>query len=509
MNRLGKIMKGARMFWERWRAADVGVWRPRICHNQDPFHGHVLTIHQPKEMGNQMASARIPKHGFSSRGCDGNRLPKHYFRQATRPRCDLAVIDRVSILRTPSARERITKMSRSEMLIIKPFGRQMESQNSGLIPSHTLPITLLLCGVWLLCHTAHALDTPYQVETIFTYTGFKEDGQKFHQETWHWSVVVNQGKWLFRGTNVSGGDSREVYRLIGTDGTNIYRLSEYSPTANVGTNYIPGLGTVRIAPSESGVAIPYPDTTLISPLWFAYGSGYYLSSHKNAELKPIWYHDYDLFLQPQVVYPAYIELNENPPHLPKRTVFMSTGKMIGLKENRIMESPYPRPFDRGFTNAIFESPSFTNAGGVAVPTGFRLDVFNLSNSQNKPALVHAMSFVGTTVSVRQLSDKPETVPEVTTRVIVDDWRIAVFDPVQAQMSPVSYVMKSKWINSTNDPAVTGIVQAHQRKLQSINHGKARAGRGSVMALLILVTVTFGGVCAFLFMKKRSPTEMVS
>ena len=75
MNRLGKILKGARMFWERWRVADVGVWRPRICYNQDLSHGPMLTVHQPEEKGNPMESTPIPIYGFSPPGCDGRRLP--------------------------------------------------------------------------------------------------------------------------------------------------------------------------------------------------------------------------------------------------------------------------------------------------------------------------------------------------------------------------------------------------------------------------------------------------
>jgi hypothetical protein len=86
----------------------------------------MLTIHQPEETGNQMASAPIPKHGFSSPGCDGRRLPNYYFRRVTCPQRAATVIDRVSILRTPSVRERITKMNRSEMLLVKPSSKQIE-----------------------------------------------------------------------------------------------------------------------------------------------------------------------------------------------------------------------------------------------------------------------------------------------------------------------------------------------------------------------------------------------
>lgn len=73
------------MFWECWRVAGVGVWRPRRCHNQDPFQGPVLTIHQPEGEGNQMAIAPVPKHDFSSPGCNGRKLPKPCFGRVARP----------------------------------------------------------------------------------------------------------------------------------------------------------------------------------------------------------------------------------------------------------------------------------------------------------------------------------------------------------------------------------------------------------------------------------------
>ena len=39
----------------------------------------MLAIRYTEEKGNQMVSASIPKHGFSSPGCNGIRLPKHCF----------------------------------------------------------------------------------------------------------------------------------------------------------------------------------------------------------------------------------------------------------------------------------------------------------------------------------------------------------------------------------------------------------------------------------------------
>ena len=109
MNRLEKALSRARKFWERRRGrssglaangpADVGVWRPRICHNQDPFHGPVLSSHEPEEKGNPMASAPITKHGFSSPGCDGRRLTKHCSRFAARPRRVVSTIGRLATLR--------------------------------------------------------------------------------------------------------------------------------------------------------------------------------------------------------------------------------------------------------------------------------------------------------------------------------------------------------------------------------------------------------------------------
>jgi hypothetical protein len=70
--------------------------------------------------------------------------------------------------------------------------------------------------------------------------------------------------------------------------------------------------------------------------------------------------------------------------------------------------PYPRrpPFDKGFTNSVFQVLSFTNINGVELPLTGRLDTFRPEPRGRRPELLHYTQY---RISLRSWSDKPEKV----------------------------------------------------------------------------------------------------
>ena len=106
----------------------------------------------------------------------------------------------------------------------------------------------------------------------------------------------------------------------------------------------------------------------ITVAWFAFASQCYLDSTNNYILPP---YSTDPVRVPQR---AIVVRTTEDPQLPLYCAFLSDG--IDRRFEQL--SPYPPPFNNGFTNAIFEVLAFTNVNGRSFPEHINCQVFGPS-----------------------------------------------------------------------------------------------------------------------------------
>jgi len=76
------------------------------------------------------------------------------------------------------------------------------------------------------------------------------------------------------------------------------------------------------------------------------------------------------------------KLNESDPGFLEYLAEMADGYMYDLKDGQLRNTKHPSPFDKGFTNALYKTTSWTNVSGMAIPLTFELQKFTPNYSRN-------------------------------------------------------------------------------------------------------------------------------
>jgi hypothetical protein len=106
-------------------------------------------------------------------------------------------------------------------------------------------------------------------------------------------------------------------------------------------------------------------------VWLAYASADYFGS-----LAP---GDRALFLHPiksgsglvrREELPCVWTLGARPPQLPRRVEYLRDMSRVLVRSDLVLTNPLPAPFQRGYTQAVFESSGLTNVNGLSLPTAF-------------------------------------------------------------------------------------------------------------------------------------------
>jgi hypothetical protein len=105
---------------------------------------------------------------------------------------------------------------------------------------------------------------------------------------------------------------------------------------------------------------------------------------------------------------------------------------------------YPPPYDKGFSNSVFQATAFTNVYGVSIPTEFSMVTFRrLDGATSSNELRVHYQFQGTLTNVKQSVSVTEFVPRFPDGpTSVTDRRFAK-DPVP--IARISYLATTGWL----------------------------------------------------------------
>ena len=165
----------------------------------------MLAIRQPAERGNQMASALIPKPGFSFPGCNGRGLPKHRFRRVARQQRAAVEVGNNSLPRT------------------EPF---LAPAHSTLAREVTLFVFLFSFVASILGGTAFAAE--FAVSGTFNIKPMKVATGGPKVVSGYFSVTSKDCKWLIRSKRF---DEVHDYAQDAYDGRYVYTLSGFESWA--------------------------------------------------------------------------------------------------------------------------------------------------------------------------------------------------------------------------------------------------------------------------------------
>ena len=121
--------------------------------------------------------------------------------------------------------------------------------------------------------------------------------------------------------------------------------------------------------------VPEFDSTLGAPLWLAYASGCFFEHQStNDFLKPMW-ETADVFNEASVQ--GFWKRHDQPPRLPVEVVYVHDGTVrVKDASGNVRTRQAPKPYDRGYTQAVFLASNLTNLPGLAIPLEFTLRRFS-------------------------------------------------------------------------------------------------------------------------------------
>ena len=190
------------------------------------------------------------------------------------------------------------------------------------------------------------------------------------------SARFSNSLWMIRFV----GPSTELdYVEMGTDGTNIFTVksteSRYRRELSEGRQHQnSGQGAVRRGPVPNELAHPHAGM-----LWFAFASQAYFRTNGIAFLQPLLFAEAnsDILLYYGFRQKAQFEPWSTVESRPRRAVWFHDGlvryweRRDFAKVSRHLEKPWHEPYNKGFTNAVFEATDPKDEGGFSVPK--RLD----------------------------------------------------------------------------------------------------------------------------------------
>ncbi len=218
---------------------------------------------------------------------------------------------------------------------------------------------LLMPLVITLAATVEADAHEYELEGRLTASLHLAQGGSRAFDSARFHIYVKDCAWLMRATLEAGGTAGSLVERwdCGFDGEARRSVATYRSPQN-GDNW---LGAVDPEQVPTSPLMPH-----LGVAWFATASSCYLNSAAGTLLPP--HSATPVHVREQVI----IRRNEVEPQLPRYVAFLSDGY-----DHRFdgTAAKFPPPFDKGFTNAIFEVLRFTNVAGLELPAAFSLRSF--------------------------------------------------------------------------------------------------------------------------------------
>ena len=362
---------------------------------------------------------------------------------------------------------------------------------------------LLICifacvlGALNAARSGTADDLSYEATGKIDYRAFTYSSTQ-HQATVSFHLAVQGCRWRIRAW-FDGRDAPDYYE-VAYDGRQILFLQSLESSArrrrqrgSKATN----VATAAIFPGDVYYNEALPEVT---PIWFSLASSCYLDSVPPGIMEPPMPIDvlgvrYGMPIHPKLKYTA--TRMAGPLRLPSEVVYYSGPTIIDKRGKRFV---FPKPYDAGFTNAIYTVDSVTNIFGLHFPLLARLMLFSpKTNAASANALRLAGEYRLAVHTVHLLTNRPPLRPTIPGATLVADHR---FD---AELG-TPYLF---WLNQGNDWPSEPAIRAgehFQRFKEAVARrtGRIPSGRSALMCIIILAMLVVPGV--FLLAKRRQRVD---
>ena len=244
-------------------------------------------------------------------------------------------------------------------------------------------------------------------------------------------------------------------------------------------------------------------------IWLAYASGRYFQALTNNLLPPIWtMEDPRTRAHPFMVRAQFIT-NGAPPGLPSYIEYVTDGihREYHPGKQSLIELPLPPPFDGGFTNAVYEVRSWTNVGGMTLPTWFTFTVFS-SPLAGPP--IRRLIVQGSPSAIRTALPNSDLLPRAPGVVSVADHRFHGSVP-GASASNIAYpfiryrVTNGMWLGRAELISARSRHEKRLLRIEEAETGQTRMRVAPVLTVMALVLLTLP-LCFVLLRRLKHKTH---
>lgn len=205
------------------------------------------------------------------------------------------------------------------------------------------------------------------------FTIVQEDGRITQSNVVDFKIVVQDCNWKIREIRL--GDTNFDYFEASYDGTNLYKISNYQSAAERFQGGVQAAGGIIASATLDNSCVPhFIDIDELPVIWFAYASSCCLKQRTTVDsFEPI-----SLFGNQVAAFPFLLtgrfqlpfhQVRSSNSVAPDRAVWLDDG-LVYSEEGPVRKmSP---PFDKGFTNSVFQTLERTSVNGVEIPSHFTL-----------------------------------------------------------------------------------------------------------------------------------------
>lgn len=369
--------------------------------------------------------------------------------------------------------------------------------------SKLVPAAIVVVTNGLLC-CCNASPNTFEAEGTITHQLFDQRGLEKQRLAKHFMVVVDRASWMIRTTSIDASPEEPIIsEEVGFDGTNLFELTLSdsnkltSARASVSKsqrprNFIYSTGII------STNSIPRTDMRLISPIWFAFISSCSTDLRAGGKMKPLSFYPDKVFYDERFSNEAVAEYDGPLASFPKYIALLNSGSELGPMGGGKFVT-YGKPYDRGFTNAIYSVTAFTNINSISVPRDFSyLCLAPTANGTKSSDLFVNQRFDGRVHAARSGNSLPSLRPRIVELTMVQDSRL--------YLGTNKYTYTTKRWMETNESALQApyqnIKQLIEKRLTGRKQYRASPSRRIVVAVLF-VTALIAPAALFYFRWRRN------
>jgi hypothetical protein len=311
--------------------------------------------------------------------------------------------------------------------------------------------------------------TDWELHGALVLSDYTTQDGKPTQDQYEFRVWRMKGLWKIRVTPVPSRASWSVseYMVLGTDGTNTFRVSAFNPAFDQTAVMRKGIQIAdrqladgskipeelraellrikveyerqltaeeRLADSVNkaigGVrSVLYPEYhpgDYTAMLWLAYCSEGFFDEYGKQRAPYISWSDGPPDSTTNYLATARVSRMPDRPHLPSEVAFLHAGSYIEPTASGRIPKPLGPPFAEGYTNVLFRVTAVTNLDGVIFPRDFSVGVYGLSRGPSGERTIGLLTRIeATTTAIRTPCSIKEFVPRLTEPTLIQDGRVSL------------------------------------------------------------------------------------